>query len=821
MERELITTSTPPSDAAQPLPTPDNTSTEDNKDKDSDIGLRTLSQIPADSITHDKEAGEPHFIQPIVVLPASGSIQADIIQSAEDDPEIPIDYQPLAEDDGNAGLYLFLESLGITRQHIDSAKVPKAALLKLYQLEFSGLSWLKWSSLDHAIEKNLQWPLLSPTDVGSGPRQKCDYRVRPHERTILLKTTWGLFKAYAVRGFVQGVEMGLLESVHYFIYVMLAYRLGELAKTGQSNFEEFQAIFSSSSQKGIDSLVRSLAGLEARWLKLILAVPVILGVVQGAMRMRGARSISITEIKKIADRIQTHLERPKSIWRDVILEEIPLLSSFGALSSRVQKLEQGVRWDGRLDPHSQKQAFELIRRVAKEGNKITQINALESLAKIAHGIGLKDLLRLRQAGYSPAELSSLLFIKATALSDLIELSSPAGRHLLSSTPRRLYASYLLWWLGQSTAWWTQRLPFALLKIMKLGLEVLFLQKIVASILEAIHCPDKPGFQFGNGYQDWASDYTADCFMARINFFRTLDANESVAALVAEIPQYHLTELTILDLSSKYLNSTETLQIIQAVVQQGAPLQTLDLSSNQIRVLSDGVFSELSQLNDLDLSWNNINVLSEGMFSGLSQLTTLDLGFNQISVLSEGMFSGLSQLTDLSLDDNKIRVLSEGIFSRLNQLNELDLSVNLIRVFSEGAFSGLSQLNNLDLDNNLILVLSEDVFSRLSQLHTLNLYRNQITVLSKGTFNGLSQLTNLDLSDNQINALSEGMFSGLSQLTTLSLWGNQISVLNESLFSELNQLTSLDLYDNKINILSDGVFSGLSQLQTLDLSIFQS
>ena len=152
---------------------------------------------------------------------------------------------------------------------------------------------------------------------------------------------------------------------------------------------------------------------------------------------------------------------------------------------------------------------------------------------------------------------------------------------LAPIPRRLYASYLLWWLGQSTSWWTQRLPFALLKIVKLGLEVLFLQKIAASILEAIHCPDKPGFQFGNGYQDWASDYTAECFTARVNLFRTLDTNESVDAFVAEIPQYHLTELTTLDLSDKYLTSEEASQIIQAVVQQGAPLQTLDLNINQI------------------------------------------------------------------------------------------------------------------------------------------------------------------------------------------------------------------------------------------------
>ena len=95
---------------------------------------------------------------------------------------------------------------------------------------------MKWSSLDHAIEKHVQWPLLSLTDVGVETQQKCDDRVRPYERSILLKATGGLIKAYTVRGFVQGVEMGLLESVRYFIYAMLAYRLGEFAKTRTIEF---------------------------------------------------------------------------------------------------------------------------------------------------------------------------------------------------------------------------------------------------------------------------------------------------------------------------------------------------------------------------------------------------------------------------------------------------------------------------------------------------------------------------------------------------------------------------------------------------------
>jgi hypothetical protein len=532
MEREPIPILIPPADALQPLLTPVVTIADCNDNKEVNIGLSTFSQILAVDRTD----------QSVALLPASNGIQTDVIEHTEsDDAKIEVEYQSLGADDGHVGLYSFLESLGITLQHIDEAQIPQAALWKLYRQEFSCFSWMKWSSLDHAIEKHLQWPLLSLTDVGVETQQKCDDRVRPYERSIPLKTTGGLIKAYTMRGFAQGIEMGLLESVHYFIYAMLAYRLGELAKTGQSDFEEFQAIFSGSSQKGIDSLVRSLAGLETSWLKLILAAPLILGVAQATMKIRGARPIRTEEMKKIDDRIQTHLERPGSVWRDVILEKIPLLLNFLSLSSQIQKLEQWVRWDGRLDLQSRKQAFELIRRVAWKGDKITQLNALDSLAKIAHGIGLKDLLRLRQAGYSPEELSGLLFVKATALADLIELSSSEVieeskaqfgkmRRLFTSAPCRLYASYLLWWLGQSTAWWTQRLPFTLLKIVKLGLEILFLQKIAASILEAIACPDKPGFQFGNGYQDWASDYTAECFTTRVAFFRTLDTNESVGVV---------------------------------------------------------------------------------------------------------------------------------------------------------------------------------------------------------------------------------------------------------------------------------------------------
>ena len=635
-------------------------------------------------------------------------------------------------------------------------------------------------------------------------------------------------KAYAVRGFVQGVELSLLESTHYFIYAMLAYRLVELLQTGHTQFNDFQGIFRGSSQKGIDSLVQSLAKIEAKWLKLILATPFLIGALQSIAAMYSARSTSSETQQETFTKLKTRLSQENGCRHSLVLEEIPLLNQH-ALGSEIQKLERWVRWDGRLNRDSRKQAFELIRRAAWAGKKVTQLKALESLAKIAQGIGLKDFPRLRRAGYSTEELTELLWIKTTALTDLELLSRQTSvRHsqfnpqqratsAMISLPRRVYASYLLWWLGQAISWWTQRLPFTFLKIAKLGLEALFLQKIINSIIEAINCPDKPGYQFGDGYQDWASDYTAKCFNTRISLFRTINFNESVAALVLEIPQYHLTELTSLDLTNKYLTTDEASQIIQAIVQQGASLTSLDLYSNQLNVIDEDIFKGLSQLKDLNLGHSQLSILSDDVFNGLSQLKSLDLSFNRLTTVGDRVFSGLDQLESLYLHSNQLTTLSEGVFNRLSQLQSLSLGYNQLNTLSNDVFSGLSQLETLEWEYNQITTLNDGVFSGLSQLLRLDLDGNQLITLSESVFDGLSQLWSLDLEYNHFTTLSDGVFSGLSQLRYLYLNGNQLITFNNGVFSGLSQLWSLDLGYNYLATLSDGVFSELNQLEILSLS----
>lgn len=75
MERESIPPLTLPADASQPLLTPVVTIADNNDDKEINSGPHTFSQVLAADMTDQFD----------VLLPTSGSIQADVIEPRESD----------------------------------------------------------------------------------------------------------------------------------------------------------------------------------------------------------------------------------------------------------------------------------------------------------------------------------------------------------------------------------------------------------------------------------------------------------------------------------------------------------------------------------------------------------------------------------------------------------------------------------------------------------------------------------------------------------------------------------------------------------------
>ena len=466
---------------------------------------------------------------------------------------------------------------------------------------------------------------------------------------------------------------------------------------GQTGFIELKDIFQNSSEMGMDTFVHSLAEIPRQWLKFILTTPVILGTVQGLLNLReGSRLQVIGGIEKIKTAVNNHTQARSMcdiIWTDLILECLPLISSVYSLSNKIQKLERAVRWDGRLTLEDRKEAFKLIQIVAKTGRKFAQLNAMESLAKIAHGIGLKDLPRLKAIGYSLETLELILSIKTQALADLESLTQSESKSFsgkLHNFPRQFYAHYLLWWLGQSPSW-RQGAFFSLLKITKLSFEIVFFQVLFKSILKAIRCYNSQAYRFGYGYASWAYSYSSKCFTTRIQVFREYNSTESVNDLINEIPKYHLADFKILNLTSQGLTGDETIRIFNAVAQQGAPLQKLFIRSSNW-TWGDNLFSVLTYLEALYIDYS-INLtpffsLNREVFSGLTNLKILEIS-GYFYGLDEQVFSDLTQLKEIYIGTNRdIRreipserhlKLQRKTFAGLRNLEILNFSQTLVNL----------------------------------------------------------------------------------------------------------------------------------------------
>ena len=772
-----------------------------------------IVQEPASHEDEKKDTQPVELIKSQEVLNSSFSVRelspstgSDVVTSRSAlsiDAEMPSQMEEKAD-----ALYIFLNSLGINSEDLQREDIPEEPLRQLFRQETSCTAAFKWSRFERLIDNGLHGLLLSRGDLMLETKKSgLSRRVRPHEHSILLRHRSSLRKAYAVSEFVDGIRWGVLGFVRAFITSMLLYRLGAWASSGQHDFSAFEALFSGNNQKGINSLTGLLAKLNPSILRFILTSPLILGATQSLLQFATARQDSE---EKVVQRIQVLaaylLESPRW-WGDVIREGIPLVSRLISVSEQIHLLAQSLNWNGRLTRESRVNAFAMIRQIAQHGRKIPQWTAMDSLARL-QDIALKDFPLLQTAGYDKSVLMQLLYTRVHAFADLVQLAEKRpGESAFRTLPRRLYASYLLWWLGQAISWWRQRLPFFLLKASALALEIYFFYNIASSLRKAIECPDKPGYQFGEGYLPWAPDYSSECLRRRIVIFN-IQLLQTTQQLVAEIPRYHLADFVDLELGGKGVTAQDVQSIIKAVVAQGAPLQSLELGFNPLNQLPLGFFASLTQLQSLSLNSSQLASLVPGLFARLTRLQYLDLSNNFISNLSVATFKSLDQLQALYLGGNRLNSLPLGIFTDLNQLQLLDLSSLQMSNLSSNLFIGLSQLQSLLLYGNPLYSLQTGVFTYLSQLHYLDLSSTQLRNLSASAFNGLSQLRFLSLASNFLTSLPSGLFASLGQLQALDLCGNlfNTSTMIAILASLPTTLTMLNISNNAMINLPNNMLS---------------
>ncbi|XP_071315966.1 toll-like receptor 2 type-2 isoform X1 [Trachinotus anak] len=224
---------------------------------------------------------------------------------------------------------------------------------------------------------------------------------------------------------------------------------------------------------------------------------------------------------------------------------------------------------------------------------------------------------------------------------------------------------------------------------------------------------------------------------------------------------------------------------------------------------------------LDLSLNNISVVTDDDLTGHMQLRALSLHGNKLAVIHQSAFDSLWSLENLDLSDNQLTALNPKWFSELGALQQLNLLNNPYScVGSAPVFEGLVRLRRLAFGGPALKKLKRGALSGVTQLDELTVHANNLTRYESGALAYVWPLGHVSLSLHgpflTNTALASAVLRDVSYpetpiiLEDLHLIGNQsVQPLREAAKKRLRHITfrNLSISDEAtVNLLK--VFDGV-------------
>lgn len=236
----------------------------------------------------------------------------------------------------------------------------------------------------------------------------------------------------------------------------------------------------------------------------------------------------------------------------------------------------------------------------------------------------------------------------------------------------------------------------------------------------------------------------------------------------------------LDLSTNLIRQLHTLALPY--------LEQLDLSSNQLDLISERAFEKLTRLEGLNLSRNLLSnnlASSSKALQWVSKLRTLDLSVNALGDdAAERFLRNKPFLDQLWMTGNVLTRLSQNLFNESRRLRYVALDNNMISVIEQGTFEPLSKLETINLAKNNLAFICD---FKLNHVKYLNLSRNSIEFFITHEDNKFYKLETLDLSHNKL--LYFPIVPKMSDLKYLYLQNNMIGALDSEadMIVEVNAL----------------------------------
>ncbi|XP_023332215.1 chaoptin, partial [Eurytemora carolleeae] len=293
----------------------------------------------------------------------------------------------------------------------------------------------------------------------------------------------------------------------------------------------------------------------------------------------------------------------------------------------------------------------------------------------------------------------------------------------------------------------------------------------------------------------------------------MDLSNNLIDSIEENTLEPITNLQRLNLANNNLGS-----IKDKTFRMQRSLQVLDLSGNQLQELPEHIF----QVCRLEIFKISSNLLMEIPVKALnpvqSTLRHLDLSRNNISLISESQLSQIRSLVVLDLSNNRIKEIDSRAFCCLPELVSLSLSHNPLQMFSDELLDGVgTQLEHLDLSNTSLSLLPN---LNLPELISLNMSLNKLTFVPSSSLANMSNIRELDLSWNSMPSPPHNVWYILPYLASLSLSYNPMTSIKNESFLSLDRLQRLDLGGLELTNVESGSFATLPNLKHLTISVNQ-
>ncbi|XP_061171594.1 slit homolog 3 protein-like [Saccostrea echinata] len=254
------------------------------------------------------------------------------------------------------------------------------------------------------------------------------------------------------------------------------------------------------------------------------------------------------------------------------------------------------------------------------------------------------------------------------------------------------------------------------------------------------------------------------------------------------------------------------------------IKVLDLSNNNLTVLTKKDFEKFINIEKLYLNDNEISDIENRTFSSLIHLSLLNLSCNSLKRIEKGVFYSLKSLSILYMKRNLIKNLSLDAFHNVPNLQYISLAENLLNNI-DSCTSPIPSLRILDLDYNSLLSIPSNVFNCTPNLHTISLNFNRISHILDYTFSNLPNITSVSLDYNRIIHIEIFSFEVRHQnpntlmecqIRRFSIVGNRLKEVPQAL-GDLVYVDHLDISGNIIKQIGTQVFYRLKKLRYLRIS----